>query len=164
MTATPDKYPQGRFKDKACRRCGTIFSPVAPSHLYCSQECADDAYSERYLKKAYGISLDEYRKMREAHNDRCDICGSEGFTIATGKQRAVTLKLAVDHDHITGEIRGLLCHNCNRALGLMQDDVAALRKAADYLEGATTIPKGSSGEAPTKRTAPHVGDDMVCSA
>ena len=46
QTATPSKYPQGWFKDKPCRRCGTMFKPKAPSHLYCSQDCSDDAYAD----------------------------------------------------------------------------------------------------------------------
>lgn len=52
------------------------------------------------------------------------------------------LKLVVDHCHKTGRIRGLLCHNCNRALGLLQDDVGVLRKAIGYLKGVETTSKG----------------------
>jgi hypothetical protein len=54
------------------------------------------------------------------------------------------LKLVVDHCHSSGEVRGLLCHNCNRALGLLKDSVDSLMRAARYLEGATTISKGST--------------------
>jgi len=46
-------------------------------------------------------------------------------------------KLVVDHCHSTGKIRGLLCHNCNRALGLMQDNVETLQNAIDYLKTDT---------------------------
>jgi hypothetical protein len=42
--------------------------------------------------------------------------------------------LVVDHSHETGAVRGLLCHNCNRALGLIHDDAAVLRRAAEYIE------------------------------
>ena len=41
--------------------------------------------------------------------------------------------LVVDHKHSTGEVRGLLCHNCNRALGLLKDDPKVLQKAMNYL-------------------------------
>jgi hypothetical protein len=51
-----------------------------------------------------------------------------------------TAKLMVDHCHATGKVRGLLCHNCNRALGLLKDDKSTIRRALEYLEGATTIP------------------------
>lgn len=53
-------------------------------------------------------------------------------------------KLALDHDHKTGAVRGLLCHNCNRALGLFQDSISNLENAIDYLKRATTIPEGST--------------------
>ena len=55
--------------------------------------------------------------------------------------------LVVDHDHETGKVRGLVCHNCNRALGLLHDDVDNLRRAISYLERVTTIPKGSTAQA-----------------
>lgn len=43
-------------------------------------------------------------------------------------------RLAVDHNHETGQIRGLLCSNCNRAIGLLRDDAGLMRKAADYVD------------------------------
>lgn len=52
--------------------------------------------------------------------------------------------LVVDHDHNTGVVRGLLCHNCNRALGLLQDNPETLEVAIAYLKSVTTIPKGST--------------------
>lgn len=136
MTATPDKYPQGKFKDKACRTCGTTFSPKAPSHLHCSQECADNSLSSQYLKRNYGITLLDYQQMLEQQGHRCAICNGEGF-VMKGCHR---MKLVVDHCHKTGVVRGLLCHNCNRALGLLKDSTDSLKSATRYLEGATTIP------------------------
>jgi len=47
-----------------------------------------------------------------------------------------SMKLVVDHCHEGGQVRGLLCHNCNRALGLLKDDVDTLQKAIDYLGGS----------------------------
>lgn len=137
MTADPLKYPQKRFKDKSCRRCGVTFSPKAPSHLFCSQECADDALVNNYLSRNYGITIDIYREMLNNQDHKCAICGGEGFTMATHHKT----KLVVDHCHSTGVVRGLLCHNCNRALGLLQDSRLVLENAIKYLEGATTILK-----------------------
>lgn len=131
QTATPDKYPQGYFNPKPCRLCGNMFTPKAPSHLYCSQECVDKAYTTAYLKRNYGITADDYDKLLEKQNHKCAICGGEGFVMDTARHK---VKLVVDHDHHTGEIRGLLCHNCNRALGLLQDDVETIQHALDYLK------------------------------
>ena len=138
MTANPTKYPQGYFKDKPCKMCGKNFSPSAPSHLHCSQECADRSLSNRYLIRTYRITLGEYEDMLEEQGHRCKICNSEGFVMDPDRHKA---KLAVDHCHDTGVVRGLLCHNCNRALGLFQDSKEALLSAVKYLEGATTIRK-----------------------
>lgn len=140
MTAKPSKYPQGKFKPKPCKHCGTEFKPNAPSHLYCSQECADIGLSERYLQRTYGIGYKDYQAMLEEQDSKCKICGSEGFTMGEHHK----MKLVVDHCHTSGNVRGLLCHNCNRALGLLQDSVPSLENAIKYLEGATTIPSGST--------------------
>lgn len=136
FTATPDKYPQGRFKPKSCRTCGEMFSPIAPSHLHCSDECSSKAQTNRYLQRNYGINLTKYETMLEEQGHCCKLCGGEGFLMKENHK----VKLVVDHCHATGAVRGLLCHNCNRALGLLKDDTETLTKAIAYLEGATTIP------------------------
>jgi len=123
------------FKEKACKFCGELFTPLAPSHLYCSQDCADNGWSEKYLKRTYGIDFDEWVCMFEKAEGKCALCGSNGFKLNPKS----FLTLVVDHDHNTGKIRGMLCHNCNRALGLLHDDTNVLQKAIDYLGSATTI-------------------------
>lgn len=129
MTATPAKYPQKKFKDKPCKLCENVFSPNAPSHLYCSQACADRVHTDNYLLRVYGIGIKSYEKMLEKQESKCKICKGEGFVMAEHHK----LKLVVDHCHDTGKVRGLLCHNCNRALGLLKDDVVALCRAIQYL-------------------------------
>ena len=133
MTAVPTKYPQGYFKDKTCRWCSSVFSPQAPSHHYCSQTCAEDASAEKYLWTRYKISLNDYLSLYEKQDKKCAICKDAGFKM----QAHHRLLLVVDHDHKTGRIRGLLCHNCNRGLGLFQDNTAALLTAVDYLNETT---------------------------
>ncbi len=85
-----------------------------------------DAYQnqrDRYLQDTYGITGAEYTVLLEANHGRCWICdGKSG-----GKN------LAVDHNHKTGRIRGLLCKRCNSVLARMMDDVRLLREAAYYL-------------------------------
>jgi len=140
QTATPSKYPQGYFKDKECRMCGSLFKPKAPSELYCSDKCKDLGVTNKYLLRNYGIDIDYYNKILKLQNNKCALCGSEGFVM----KECHTAKLVVDHDHKTNKVRGLLCHNCNRALGLLQDNPEVIRRCAEWVEGATTIQKWSS--------------------
>jgi hypothetical protein len=69
--------------------------------------------------------------MKQEQDNKCFLCGSEGFLMDKNKH---VEKLAVDHCHETGKVRKLLCHNCNRALGLFKDNHDVIRKAADYVE------------------------------
>jgi len=156
MTAKPEKYPQGYFNDKPCKECSAKFSPLAPSHLYCTDACAKLAFTRKYLKKQYKITYEFYMEMYNKYGGKCHICKSVGFKIDPNQK----LNLAVDHCHETGLVRGMLCHNCNRALGLFQDNTEYLRNAVEYLERATTI---LNGVAPSgaKRTTSEVDDDIV---
>lgn len=122
------------FKPKDCKDCGTEFSPLHPCHLYCSEACTARGKTTAYLKRNYGITLADYEQMLEDQEHLCAICGGEGFVMKV----CHSIKLVVDHCHQSGAVRGLLCHNCNRALGLLQDDTTALQRALEYLEGATT--------------------------
>lgn len=131
QTANPSKYPQGSFKDKPCRKCKTLFSPKAPSHLYCSDHCADSGLQDAYLKRNYGITFQDYMNMLEKQDHKCFLCSGSGFIMNKEKHK---LKLVVDHCHKTGKVRRLLCHNCNRGLGLFRDDPSVLLKAVDYLK------------------------------
>jgi len=81
------------------------------------------------LKRKHGITLEEYNGLLAEQHGRCKIC------LTTHSNRRTTNRLAVDHDHNTGLIRGLLCESCNRAIGLLKDNPSLLRKAAEYLEG-----------------------------
>ena len=83
-----------------------------------------DAYWRRYYKREYGITLDQYNEMLEVQGGVCAICGN------TCQTRS---RLAVDHDHETGKVRGLLCNGCNRGIGLLNDSPELLRAAIGYL-------------------------------
>lgn len=80
---------------------------------------------ERYLKNTYQITLEEYNAALEKQSGVCDICKEK---CVSGRQ------LAVDHNHDTGEVRGLLCCKCNRGLGNFGDNLDLLRNAVLYLE------------------------------
>jgi len=77
-----------------------------------------------HLLTRYGITLYEYYLMLVEQGFVCAIC--EGVS--------PTHRLAVDHCHATGKVRGLLCHACNAGMGKLRDDPALLRAAAAYLE------------------------------
>jgi len=129
VTTKASDWPQKWFKDKACKCCGTMFAPVSPCNLYCSTECSTSGQTSAYLKRNYGIDYKEYCRLLECQDRKCAICGGEGFVMAQHHK----LKLVVDHDHKTGKVRGLLCHNCNRGLGLFKDDLETLTNAHKYL-------------------------------
>ena len=99
---------------------------------------AEDRRRRRTLAR-YGMTAECYRELLEAQGGGCALCGA---TSADGKTYATTTEprpLNVDHDHATGEVRGLLCSACNMALGLLKDDSARLLRAVDYLVGTARI-------------------------
>lgn len=126
MTAT--KYPNGYFRDKNCKTCGSVFTPINPCQLYCSSACKG---KNAYYKRNYGIDDATLEQIKKDQDYKCYLCHSEGFLIGKNNHNE---KLAVDHDHDTGKVRKLLCHNCNRALGLFKDNPELMRKAASYVE------------------------------
>jgi hypothetical protein len=82
------------------------------------------------LKKMYGITLQEYEALLEQQKDVCAICkGKE----TTKSRDGVPRRMPVDHCHVTGRIRGLLCTQCNRGLGMFGDNSDRLIAAAQYL-------------------------------
>jgi hypothetical protein len=122
------KYPNGYFKIKACPTCSKEFTPSAPSQMYCAKECKG---KNAYYKRNYGITEEQYEAKKTLQKNCCMICGSAGFTIG---KKGHTEKLVVDHDHETGQTRDLLCHNCNRGLGLLKDNLEVVESALEYLK------------------------------
>lgn len=78
----------------------------------------------RHIGRLYGITGEDYDRLRKAQGGLCYICRR-----ATGKRK----RLPVDHNHATGEVRGLLCGPCNKILGHLRDDPTALQRAFEYL-------------------------------
>lgn len=81
---------------------------------------------ENRIKRQYGLSMQDYADLFASQQGQCSIC----HTTDPGMGQQT---LAVDHDHDTGEVRGLLCHPCNTGIGLLGDNVARLQAAAEYL-------------------------------
>ena len=82
-----------------------------------------------FPKWKYGLSREAFELLLTSQGGVCAICGGTH----TGTRYAGK-RLCVDHDHVTGAIRGLLCHTCNRVMGLLGDNASRLRAAADYLD------------------------------
>ena len=124
------KYPQGYFHPKPCKGCSTLFTPNAPSHMYCGPPCAERGKFEVALQRKYKMGVEDYERMHKEQEALCAICRGPGFLMNKDRHK---IKLVVDHCHATGAVRGLLCHNCNRALGLLKDCPERLDRAIHYL-------------------------------
>lgn len=90
-----------------------------------------DRMRESHLIRRYGITTAEYETLLEAQNGVCAICARPESSSRYGY-------LAVDHDHETGVVRGLLCGGCNKALGGFGDSEELLAKAIAYLAGVSS--------------------------
>ena len=76
------------------------------------------------IKRKYGLTPEEYNLLMDVQNGRCAVCGNE----------QECQRLAVDHNHITGKVRGLLCINCNRALGFLKEDTERMENLIAYVK------------------------------
>jgi hypothetical protein len=143
---------KGGCKPKPCKVCGVDFKPPTSGHVYCDS-CADEAkrrthesawrsYRSRnrartrkaksvYDLKKYGLTWADYESMLAAQDGKCAICNEPG-----SGGRGIQRLLAIDHCHATGRVRGLLCHRCNGALGMVRDRICVLKKAIEYLEAS----------------------------
>jgi hypothetical protein len=126
--------------EEPCRIPGCPVPKLPGRFRYCAQHCysADGRHREsmqvvnRKRERKHGVGYAEYLAMLDAQGGVCAICG--GTT-----QRGLSL----DHDHATGQVRGLLCDRCNPMLGYARDDIAVLQAAIEYLakwSGIQTAP------------------------
>jgi hypothetical protein len=121
------------FKNKSdgksyrCKECDT-----AARRKWSENNPERSRYSarNRRLKHIYGVDIDWYEKTLEDQGGGCAICGVKQNR-TSGRSH---WNFAVDHNHETGEIRGLLCNPCNRAMGMLGDKVESLTRAIEYLK------------------------------
>lgn len=135
---------------KECKECGKPVMRSSPRAMFCSRVCKDTSWRKRNRERAraiskahvhsdghrdkqyrtkFGITLEDYDQMFADQNGCCDICGVH--------QSEVKTRFAVDHNHKTGEVRGLLCGCCNKGLGQFKDNTEYLAKAITYLKERT---------------------------
>ena len=98
-----------------CKECIRAYS----KKVYTPENRAD-----KNLRHKFGITLEDYDSMLEQQDGKCAICKSED---SKGK------RFSVDHNHKTGEVRGLLCNPCNVAIGLLKDSPEVIDSAKEYL-------------------------------
>lgn len=98
-------YDKGRHKKSECKRCTNLY-------------------------RNFKINARDYDIMFNNQKGRCAICETD---TSHNHQNGNVTKLAVDHCHTTGEIRGLLCSKCNRGIGYLQDNINNLKNAVKYL-------------------------------
>lgn len=133
-----------------CTHCGKEFTRKNPRNVLCSDKCKHDswyskeenrlakykrsltwnnrnpeAYHRKRLKHYYNMTVKQYEEMNSAQNGVCKICKR---VCPSGR------KLSVDHCHISGKIRGLLCMKCNKGLGSFEDNMENMKIAIEYLE------------------------------
>lgn len=142
--------------EKTCNRCGVSrpldrFSKeklARDGHRTICKECDVERhrlhreknpakYTEeviaKNLKRNFGISIDDYNYMFADQNGCCAICNRH--------QSQFKKRFAVDHCHDTDKIRGLLCGNCNTALGLLKEDEFRLVSMIEYIQTHKMKPK-----------------------
>lgn len=86
-----------------------------------------EQFRERQLNNLYGITAQEYSFLLQQQDNKCACCGAD---------QDESHSFNVDHDHETGDVRGLLCRRCNMGIGLLGDDINGVTAAVLYLQGA----------------------------
>ncbi len=114
---SPDKTVYRRTE---CKDCGNTYGKTWKKR---NPEQSRHQNLKRRVKK-FGLTTEIFYKIHEAQKGLCEVCGCYPF-------RAL---LTMDHDHDTGEFRGLICEGCNSSMGHAKDDPKLLRELALYLE------------------------------
>jgi hypothetical protein len=151
--------PLTEFSTTRASRSG-VYTYCKPCHNVRGKAAKDEIGGSRtyHLKRRYGITADDADAMLEAQGGLCAICRNA----PAGH---------VDHDHVSGAVRALLCFNCNGGLGQFKDDPTVLRAAAEYVErhrarlaAATNRPgSGDRPGTPPGRLRPGDSRDRRCS-
>jgi hypothetical protein len=106
--------------------------PVDWEPIYIETEQTNEAVKRGYAQKfsLYGLTQEEFLELAEKQGYSCPVCNTSA--------KETPYRLAVDHDHRTNEIRGLLCSSCNWGIGLLEDNPVFLERALDYLHSGGT--------------------------
>lgn len=125
--ASQKRAREKRYANKAQRKIDQLATANWKRN---NPDAAELIRRKAYLKRYYGISIEQYNELIQKYNNTCWICRKP--------QDQFLKNLSVDHDHQTGEIRGLLCYSCNRNLVGHHRDAEMFLKAYEYLKGPYT--------------------------
>lgn len=115
--------PERYTRDGRCYECSRVWSLArARAHPERMRMYSRSRYHSNPGRR-YGLSRVQYDELVAAHENKCAICRAAPRSV----------RHAVDHDHTTGVVRGLLCDACNRGLGYFREKPELLRRAAEYL-------------------------------
>ena len=129
------KRPDGKLW---CSRCHQFLDdsafrprrggrPEGQTQCWCA--ACQASYGREYrMAKSYGLTIQQVEEIFEAQNGACKLCLRE---LTLGGKESTSAK--VDHDHVTGVVRGLLCDLCNRGLGYFKDRPEVMERAARYV-------------------------------
>lgn len=122
------KHPN--FKDGRNSKCKACKNQMAATYYQENKErlLAAQAWEDygraKWLREKYGLTIEEYDALLVSQDGRCAIC----------RKLPTEKRFHVDHCHVTGRVRKLLCYSCNAGLGLFKDNLDILREAVKYLE------------------------------
>ena len=133
-------------KEFPCPQCKTTEHPKSTNKGHLCKVCASarakkwylenpEKYFFNQLKAKYGITKEQYLNLLETQENKCAICNQASSTLNNFKGGEYR-RLAVDHCHTTGKVRGLLCTRCNTTLGAVKENTALLVNMVSYLETA----------------------------
>lgn len=132
---------------KVCLECSGEYSARQKTQKYCSRKCKHKFESKnrvwteeekaannlrsrkRYILSNYGMTYDDYLEF--VSSGVCEICGKN--------EEENGRVLSVDHCHSSNQVRGLLCDDCNKGLGMFRDNPELLEKAQNYLKGSVFV-------------------------
>jgi len=127
-----NRYPQGYRH--VCKECTSTDQNKKRRQRWRTDRLYRNRSNENristHLMVQYGVTLVEYNALLLEQKGVCAICGNEQ-KLTYGRHKKG--RLCIDHNHSTGIIRGLLCHNCNAAIGLMKENIEILQNAINYL-------------------------------
>jgi hypothetical protein len=137
----------GKGTRRVCKKCWALYirtynekperrEKIKKSNREYKQRDGGRPYKNAMLKVVYGLDLQGYDSMLVAQQGACAICKKPE---KIKRSNGVTKALAVDHDHLTGRIRGLLCSACNLALGSLGDNPEIFEAAAKYLRAGGVV-------------------------